>query len=413
MLATWWGPTPDRGALVALLSGWGAQGVGPVLSLEDALTELRETLQRTPHVEGQLTDRSVRVLTPMGLLGGAFDRVLVTGMTEGRLPRRPAEDPLLPDRLIAELNAQLSTSLVSSADLAVFEARRFASIVAACTGTLWLSAPASEMLRERPLLPSSFLLHTAGVLLGRRARYSDLEDLQQRQGSRAHPWPERPERAVSAPEHRIAITAVDPDGSLKRLCRHATGRRLIGLHRALDTACATPFTGRVSPDTIPVPGLDGAPVSPRTLAQLVNNPGRFFVEDVLEVRRAPRLYAGSDPLRGGRRDRQLLGAVRAALAQGDPTLPAILEAWDASMDEWRAHRVDVTDELVALGRAMAAHRLGRLARAGAIPRGTPCTARGRPVDGLPWEIEGQRGWIHGGAPDGAPAEEARPQPARA
>ncbi|MFT4624869.1 MAG: hypothetical protein ACI8PZ_003532 [Myxococcota bacterium] len=402
LVIRWWRPSPDRAQLLSVLAGWGSAGLGPRLLPAAAIAELRDALARSPVLHGSLSDPAVRVLTPMGLLGGAFAHVVVTGLTEGRLPRHPGEDPLLPDALVESLRERLGAPLLTSRDVAGFEPRRFAAVVGACTGRLWLSAPATELLAERPLLPSVFLLEAAGAVLGRRARYADLAKLQVRFGTRARPWPSDPDRATDVFEHRIASVAHDRSSGLRLLAAAPASRRLLGLHRALDRGGPSPWTGLVPPGTVPIPGADGTPLHPRALARLATDPGDFFVQEVLTVRRIDPLYATSDPLRKSLRQRQLLAAIEAALDVPGDRLTAVLAAWDASVATWSEHRVDVDGATLAMARRLAALDVERLIEAGVLP----------PHDRV-WRARGGTPMARGrrAAHDRGPSQRAPPRPA--
>lgn len=393
LLRTWWSPSADRARVFTMLAGCGSPGTGFTLSFEAASGELRDVLQSTPALQGSLLEPAVRIVSPMGLLGGAFDLVVATGLTEGRLPRRPNEDPLLPDALLHVINEALGTALTDSRALGEFETRRFAAIVAAAEQRLWLSSPATELLEDRPLLPGSLVLDVASVLLGRRARYRDLGDLTQRFGSRARPWPDDPARAVGVLEHRVAQTVGERADGLRRLAGHPTGRRLLGLHRALDGDEPTPWTGLIVPTVLPVPGLDGDPLPAKALAKLLRNPGAFLVDEMLGVRRPSRLYATSDPMGPAVQRKQLLVALEQALDDGGPLPEAFAAAWDTQIAAWREHRVDVDDEMVAMMRALTMHRFEHLRAAEALPVGARSAAQGRPVEELPWVVEADQGRV--------------------
>ena len=395
LLRRFWVPSPDREQVLEVLTTWGSPGTGPVWSLRDAVVELRDALTRRPALEGRLGDPAIRVGTPMALFGGSFERVFVMGLTEGRLPRRHDEDPLLPDAFVDQIRVGLGASLLRSTDRAAFESRRFAALVSACRGRLWLSSAATEMLEERPLLPSSFTLDVASVLGGRRARYRDLTAAQRVEGSRARPWVRDPGRATCGLEHRIGGVVADRRAGLERLARHSIGRRLLGLHRALDTEGPSPWTDVAPIEAAHVPGMDGTPIRPWVLGRLVQDPGRFLVDQVLGVRR-PYELAGASRVDARQQDRWLVTSVDTALTMGALDDGACMATWQAEVDHWRTFRRDVDDDVVADLRYDTAHRLGELRAGGLLPMGRREVVSGAPVPGLAWTLEGELQWVHGG-----------------
>ena len=399
-LRRWWRPSPDLARVSQLLRGWGPAGIGTTQPLEAALAQLRYDLGAGAALGGRLSDPAVRVTTPMGLLGGSFELVVVTGLVQGRFPRRPSEDPILPDALIAQLNDELGTELLPSRELQNLETRRFAAAVGSCNGRLWLSSPATELLEGRPLTPSVFMLEVMSTLLGRRASYADLDEQRVRVGSRARPWPREAARALSPLEHRVATVVSDPRRGLCRIAASPSTRGLLGLHRGLESDDPTPWTGRMPPTLIDVPGLDGAPLEPRKITKFIVSPGAYLVEEVLGIRSPVRLYDRSDPLRPSFQDRMILDALGEALDAGGPMCPIIPiipiipgfeAAWERAMASWREYRDDVDDEMVALLRGLARQRVAKLELVGALPRGRRGLVTGCVVSGLPWVVETEIG----------------------
>lgn len=387
-----WVPSPDREQVLETLRGWGPPDAGRPVAFAAALAHLRDALTQQTVRSGSLMDPTVRVLTPMALLGGAFERVIATGLTEGRFPRRPAEDPLLPDDLLRHLATTHGVHLATSADVARFATRRFASVVGACTGRLWLSAPATELLDERPLLPSRLLLDAATAVLGRRARYADLAALQRPVGSRARPWPDRPEQAIGPLEHRIATAATGGAHATARLVRHLGTRRLVALHRAGARAERAPHTGDLGTTPLPFPALDGEPLSPWDLARLADDPGRFLVQTLLRIR-----PLGDLPSAGALDARWRRSALRKAIqaVDADPAdaREAILAALDEALARHAAFRDGLDDDALATARAQAALALDAVLDR--LPRGRrqPVEA---PVDpALPWVVRTELGWTDG------------------
>ena len=72
---------------------------------------------------------------PMALLGGDFDLVCATGLTEERFPRKAVDNPLLTDEMVAQLQ-EAGARLVGSEQRQHVERRRFSALVAAAQGRL-------------------------------------------------------------------------------------------------------------------------------------------------------------------------------------------------------------------------------------------------------------------------------------
>jgi len=173
-LVRWWTPSPDQQLLSRLLEGWGRSLRGPAIDLAEMAATLRETLEGTQTLSGSLKDASIRVLSPMQLLGAELEVVLVTGMTEGRFPARPREDALLSDPILDVLHAAMPAGIFRSSDRVLLEKRRLAAVRGAAAGSLWLSAAAVDMLEGRPLVPGSLLLDVASQEDGKRVGPSEL-----------------------------------------------------------------------------------------------------------------------------------------------------------------------------------------------------------------------------------------------
>ncbi len=394
LLRRWWVASPDREQLLTVLASWGPAEAGGEVSLSVASAQLRDALAESSALQGTLMAPAVRVLTPMTLLGGAFARVVVTGLTEGRFPRRPTDDALLPDDLLEALAAHHGVALPTSRDIGAFETRRFAAVVGACTERLWLSAPATELLEGRPLLPSSWLLDAVSTQLGRRARYPDLAARQQLAGSRARPWPAHPDQAVDALEHRIAAAATSPIEGLRALIHHPSSRRLVALHRALAKGGRSAHTGQIPTDLLPFPALLGEPMSAWDLAMLLRDPSRYLAERLLGIRRLDPLEGRTGELDQRWRERALRRAVSEVPhdPRHDPT--GILAAWDAAIQPWAAWRDDVSDEALAVARTQTELALATLQPA--LPTGQQAEAEGPVADGLPWVVRADRGWVDDG-----------------
>ncbi|GAB4196353.1 MAG: hypothetical protein OHK0013_03470 [Sandaracinaceae bacterium] len=401
-LRRWWAPSPDQQILAGLLESWGRSPRGPEVDLAEMMATLEEALESTETLSGSLKDAAIRVLSPMQLLGAELDVVLVTGMTEGRFPARPREDPLLADAIVDAIDRVAVSSLFRSGDRVLLERRRLAAVRSAATGHLWLSAPATEMLEGRPLLPGSLLLEVASAQAGQRVGPSELAARMQVVGRRSRSWPQDPEVALGALEHLLsrlhrAGPAHDTDraAALSALVDHTLARRLVlaawaqgRLARGEHDDSLRAHAGFVPPETLACRGLDGAPLTPRELAGLIESPETFFLEYVLGAWPAPRLRDGWDPIAQWWVDATLLKESRTVLERAEQLRERFGEAF--------ATRVTEELERTGVGDDDAPARLSRMAARtvdallGTEPAAGPIHAlEAAPLeDDLPWRLRG-------------------------
>jgi hypothetical protein len=384
-------PSEARARLLALLEPLGTvvsgSDLGPVAARDELIAILDREVAR-----GSLTERSLRVLSPMNLMGGEFDCVCVLGLTEGRFPAPTREDALLPDELLVALGAAIGRALPLSRSHDDLERRRFAAVVGAARSRLWLSIPGIDFETERPTLPSSLVLEALTAILGRRARFKDLASprVSIRAGSRARAHTDVPEDAVGALEHLVARLQVDPAGTLPVLASHVVARGVLQLHRSMTRvreAGLDAWTGLVPPEVLRAPGLDGTPVDLRLLVDLLGEPGGFFFRHMLGAWRAPNLRPRRFPLDRPSLEELLVEvATKTHVRRGDPA-KALADAVMARLEEGRA--LGAFDE-AALGRArsVVVGVGGLLAReAAAYLRRAPEEGPLAIATGLPWRLE--------------------------
>lgn len=163
---------------------------------------------------GALTERSLRVLAPMHLLGGEFDVVCVLGLSARRFPGKGSEDALLGEEVMAALSAHVGVRLPDTASHAALERRRFAAVVGAARRRLRLSVPAIDFATERPTLASPFVLDVASALQGRRVGYEALKPLLVRRGSRARAFADDAATCLDRAEHTVVRAAAGEDAAL-------------------------------------------------------------------------------------------------------------------------------------------------------------------------------------------------------
>jgi len=401
-----------RGRLLALLEPIAAASSGPELGALEARDELDALLEREV-VRGNLAERSIRVLPPMSLVGGEHDVVCLLGLTEGRFPAAAHEDAILPDELLALLGARLSRALPLSREHEALERRRLAAAAGAARRRLWLSVPVLDFETERPALPSSLALEVLSALLGRRARYGDLEarvassgggagPAVLRAGSRARSYPPDPEDAVGGLEHlvaRLAATARLAEHAraggkaraLAALASHLVSRGVLRLHRSMFRAQSgelDAWSGLVRPDLLPAPGLDGEPISLAALCTLLEAPGEFFFRHMLRAWGPPSLRPWQPPL-----ERRALEEQLAAVAS-ETTAPAgeveralvggVLEGLEAARElgAFDQPALDQARPMVeTIGRELAANE-----DAHGFCRRPACEGALVVAEGLPWRI---------------------------
>ncbi|MCK6548196.1 hypothetical protein L6R52_20270, partial [Myxococcota bacterium] len=384
-----------RSRLLALLEPYGRSRSGPHLSLSSMRTEL-DAILANELPRGALTERSVRVLSPMHLVGAELDVVCLLGLTEGRFPTERREDALLPDHLLAALSTTVGRTLSSSRAHDDVERRRFAAVAGATRRSLWLSSPALDFETERPALPSSLALAALSACLGRRTTYGELAKHQVRAGSRARVFTDRPDEALGEAEHLLARVHRDPAALAAVLATHPTSRGLLQLHtsmkRVADGGPLDAWTGLVPRDVLSAPGLDGAPVRLGVLEAMIDAPATLFFRHMLDAWAPARLEPWGPPL-----GPPALAARVADAAHGDPiTEPAVtdviltrVEAALTDALELGAFNPEELDEARPIVRALSASLVE--AAEGYLRASPEDPAELKLTDDLPWTLAELRG----------------------
>ncbi len=374
-LERWWRPSPERDRVMAALDGWG--GAAEVsLSISAASQILAEELAAQPSLRGSLTQATVRIMPPMGLLGGAFDLVCVTGLSEGRFPRHPKENPLLTDAMVRALQDR-GGQLATTDQLIEVEKRRLAAVVSACRGVLWMSSPRTDMLDSTPRLPGWLLLDVLSTLEGRRVRYGELSGLLQFEGSRSRPLASTPEVALGPGEYLLARAIEAPEALIPVLASHPTARRLMQLHRSVDrlrlgeAVIPDAWTGLVSRELLDLGFLSGEALSPEDLATLALDPAGFFMKRQLGVFPARSLRRVEVDMSASGIRREVLKLVLEAVESGEEPLEEVFaRLWEARLEAIAAWLgVDSADEA---GRS----RVGMWRQQGLMARDTFMAAHG-------------------------------------
>jgi len=396
LLERYWTPDRTRGRVLRALDTWGDGALGAKLPLATATALLSEQLDATPALSGSLDQRTVRILPPMQALGGDYNLICVTGLVEGRFPRRVEESPVLPEALRATLAAR-GFPLIDQAARRDIERRRLAAVISGCAGTLWLSTPRADLLEGRPQLPSALLLEIASALEGARVPFQILAERLLIRGHRSRPAP-APEDALDPAERRIASAASDPEGTLDALLADPTTWRLLRLHRAIDALYAggppDAWTGLVDPSLLPLAALEGEPLDAVELADLVLDPSGFFQRRVLGLRRARALRQGPRISWHTLRQRAV-EVLREVAGEADPRA-AFTARWREHLAAWGRDQGGLEpaelEVLVELGQ----RQFEVMERAGVARLDAPRSTEGAPVHpDLPLRVRVEAANTHG------------------
>jgi hypothetical protein len=394
----------SRGRVLQLLLPYGQSSStnAPVVDVVEATDEW-ERLGEREVSRGSLTERSIRVLSPLHLMGGSFDLVCVLGLTEKRFPTPAHEDVFIPDALWAALSSSMlqgDSTFPSSSSHIDLERRRFAALVSAARRRLWLSVPRLDFETERPALPSSFVLETLSALHGTRARFSDIEASSVRRGRRAHAWPDNVDDAIDVGEHLVvrsaqasaSASASTSSSPLVALSSHPNSRGVLQLHRSMDAVARggdlDAWTGLVSPSVLPMTGLDGTPVSVSVLASLMA--GAADVLFGLLGARSPRwLTTWGDPAAASTLHRRMIElAKQTHLKKKKPGLQDVLQPKLLGELDELATLGAIDDDALDVARPIVATTTHALQEAASEWCAAPPMHRDPiPVDsGLPWRI---------------------------
>jgi ATP-dependent helicase/nuclease subunit B len=191
---------PER-VLAVLAELWPMADVGPV-TLADVRLALERRLLDLVEPPPKRRAGSVYIAPIESARGLVFDVVFVPGVAERILPQKVSEDPLLLDRVRAQVK-ELRTNAERTAEerlmlrLAVGAARR-----AVC-----LSYPRLDVHQARPRTPSFYALEVLRAAEGRLPSFGELSARAEQGGAARIGWPapSRPHDAIDEAEHDLAL----------------------------------------------------------------------------------------------------------------------------------------------------------------------------------------------------------------
>jgi ATP-dependent helicase/nuclease subunit B len=364
--------------------------VGPV-SLDEARAVLNDRLAFLEEDPPARRYGRVFVATPSEARGRTFRVVFVLGLAERVFPQRPREDPLLLDRLRAEVSGELATQ----EDRGRHERLLLRLAVGAARERLYLSYPRLDVIQARPRVTSFYGLDVARALHGSIPDFERFErDAAALAGARlAWPAPADPGRAIDPIEHDLAMLW----GLLREPDKEESAGRaqyLIELNACLGRSLRARFARWERRNWLPSDGLvrktaaveaalaperlGARPYSPSALEKFAVCPYRFFLSAIhrLEPRGEAAALERLDPLTRGSLfhrvqaeslralEREgLLPVAEADLPRAQDVLLAVLEQVAAELEEklapaigrvWRDEIAAIRTDLLAWLRHLAA-----------------------------------------------------------
>jgi CRISPR/Cas system-associated exonuclease Cas4 (RecB family) len=145
----------------------------------------------------------VFVGTPQQARGRSFRVAFVPGLAERMFPRKPREDPLMPDAVRETLGALLPTQRHRR----VAERRLLQLVAGVASERLYVSYPRIELSESRARVPSFYALDVIRAASLRVPRHEWLEARAREVGDATLAWPapSRPDDAIDEQEHDLAV----------------------------------------------------------------------------------------------------------------------------------------------------------------------------------------------------------------
>ncbi|XXY45189.1 PD-(D/E)XK nuclease family protein [Sorangium sp. So ce269] len=290
--------------------------------------------------------------------GRSFDVVFVPGLAERIFPQKVTEDPILRDALRRAI-AGGASGLDTSDDRVARERLALRLAVGAARRKLVVSYPRVDMDQSRPRVPSFYGLELLRAAEGKLPGFGELERRAEQGGAARIGWPApaRPEDAIDAAEHDLAL--LETLFSLPEERTIGTARYLLGanphLARALRFRARRWIPAWTSADGLFKPVAEAREAlakhafarrsfSPTALQHFAACPYRFFLYAVhrLAPRPAPQAIEELDPLQRGRLVHDVLYEVLVALRDAGK-LPVSV----STLDEARAELDRALDRVAA------------------------------------------------------------------
>ncbi|WP_437288395.1 PD-(D/E)XK nuclease family protein [Sorangium sp. So ce406] len=290
--------------------------------------------------------------------GRSFDVVFVPGLAERIFPQKVTEDPILRDALRRAV-AGGASGLDTSDDRVARERLALRLAVGAARRKLVVSYPRVDMDQSRPRVPSFYGLELLRAAEGRLPGFGELERRAEQGGAARIGWPApaRPEDAIDAAEHDLAL--LETLFSLPEEQTIGTARYLLGanphLARALRFRARRWIPAWTSADGLYKPVAEAREAlakhafarrsfSPTALQHFAACPYRFFLYAVhkLAPRPAPEAIEELDPLQRGRLVHDVLYEVLVALRDAGK-----LPVSAPSLDDARAELDRTLDRVAA------------------------------------------------------------------
>ncbi|MBV8522517.1 MAG: hypothetical protein JOY71_10420, partial [Acetobacteraceae bacterium] len=193
----------DRGPVLAALAELEPMApIGPV-GLDEVRLVLAERLGKLTQQPPRRRYGSVYVAQAEGAYGLSFDVVFIPGLAERLFPQKLVQDPILPDRVRAELGSELELQ----DDRRIRERLALKLAVGAAAKAVVLSYPRIDIDQGRPRVPSFYALEAMRAAEGRLRGFEELGLVASavRELRLGWPAPSNPAEAIDNAEFDLAL----------------------------------------------------------------------------------------------------------------------------------------------------------------------------------------------------------------